>query len=140
MENQNFNSDLKKISIAGSKLISIYYWIVSLVIITIFNFFQVKYNVLPSLINTILPIFELIIYIFILRNLLSAGRNLEYAFTIPNKNLEIPLSSSEYYQELSENFNNDSSIIEIRNSCPGCNKDINETDQECPTCGLSLNN
>ena len=71
---------------------------------------------------------------------MSAGRNLEYAFTIPNKNLEIPLSSSEYYQELSENFNNDSSIIEIRNSCPGCNKDINETDQECPTCGLSLNN
>jgi hypothetical protein len=140
MENQNFNSDLKKISIAGSKLISIYYWIVSLVIITIFKFFQVKYNVLPSLINTILPIFELIIYIFILRNLLSAGRNLEYAFTIPNKNLEIPLSSSEYYQELSENFNNDSSIVEIRNSCPGCTKDINETDKECPTCGLSLNN
>ena len=69
MENQNFNSDLKKISIAGSKLISIYYWIVSLVIITIFKFFQVKYNVLPSLINTILPIFELIIYIYIKKSI-----------------------------------------------------------------------
>lgn len=164
MENQNFNSNFKKISIAGTKLIAIYNWIVFLVIITILKFFLVKYyvilevqigtksggisnqeysiynNILTPLINTILPIFELIIYSFILKNLVSAGRNLKYAFTITHQNGKIPLSSSEYYRVLSENINNDSSIVEIRNSCPGCNKDINDTDKECPTCGLSLNN
>lgn len=162
MENQEFNSDFKKISIAGSKLIAIYNWVVFLVILNIVNFFLAKYyivlaekmstgnssnqdseiynDILPVLLNTVFPIIEFIIYSFILSNLFSAGKNLKYAFTIPHKNGQIPLSDAEYYQDLSKKKCDESLIIEITNTCPSCKKEINDADKECPSCGLSFTN
>ena len=144
MENQEFNSDFKKISIAGSKLIAIYNWVVFLVILNIVEFFLAKYyidnDIMPTLLNTVFPIIEFIIYSFILSNLFSAGKNLKYAFTIPHKNGQIPLSDAEYYRDLSKKKYDESLIIEITNTCPSCKKEINDADKECPSCGLSLTN
>lgn len=159
MENQEFNSDFKKISIAGSKLIAIYNWVVFLVILNIVEFFLAKLyyidlteqisgrdyseidnDIMPTLLNTVFPIIEFIIYSFILSNLFSAGKNLKYAFTIPHKNGQIPLSDAEYYRDLSKKKYDESLIIEITNTCPSCKKEINDADKECPSCGLSLTN